>query len=192
MFDPLALEACVADRLELLPRPDVEHVCFADFSGGMRDAAAAATAFRDGDRVVVSAVRCWPAPHNVEHVVGEVVQFARSYGCHRITADRFAAQFPMRAAERYGATLAVSELDRSALYLELLPRVLSGSVELPNDPGTLRELRGLERKRGFGGKDRVDHRLGAHDDRANALAGAVYLAGGRRRSVAGTIPVVGW
>lgn len=181
LLDPAAIEACVADRAELPRRDGVEHVCFADFSGGMRDAAAAATAFRDGERVVVSAVRGWPAPHNVEQVVGEVVAFARSYGCHRIVADRYAAEFPRRAAERHGATLAVSELDRSALYLELVPRVLSGGVELPNDPATLRELRGLERRRGYAGRDRVDHRPGAHDDRANALAGAVHLAGGWQR-----------
>ena len=192
LFDPQALDACVAEWREQPRRDGVTYFCGADLSGGMRDASCAAIYTLDGDRVVIAAVRGWPAPHNVEQVVGEVVAFARSYGCHRIVADRYGAQYPQRAAERHGARLEPSELDRSALYLELLPRVLSGSIAIPNDPVLLRELRGLERKRGFGGKDRVDHRPGAHDDRANALAMAAYLAGGRRRTAAGTIKTTGW
>jgi len=40
----------------------------------------------------------------------------------------------------------------------------------------LRELRGLERRRSSAGRDRVDHRPGAHDDLANAVAGAIVKA----------------
>jgi hypothetical protein len=39
----------------------------------------------------------------------------------------------------------------------------------------LRELRGLERRRGTSGRDRVDHRAGQHDDRANSAALALTL-----------------
>ena len=193
LLDPEALDACVAEWREQPPRDGVAYHVGADISGGQRDATTAAASFLDGDRVVIAAVRAWPAPHNPEQVMGEVVEFAKSYRCgHRIVADRYAAQFPARAAERHGARLEPSELDRSALYLELLPRVQAGTIVIPNDPATLRELRGLERKRGFAGKDRVDHRPGAHDDRANALALAAYLAGGRRRSHAGTVKLTGW
>ncbi|MBX3024426.1 hypothetical protein KF840_05900 [bacterium] len=192
LLDPEALDGCVADWREQPPRDGVTYVCGADVSGGQRDATAAAVAYRDGDRVVVAAVRAWPAPHNPETVMGELVDFARRYGCQRITADRYGAQFPQRAAERAGASLIPSELDRSALYLEFLPRVLSGTVTVPHDPVLLRELRGLERKRGFGGKDRVDHRPGAHDDRANAVAMATYLAGGRREGFRGLARLTGF
>jgi hypothetical protein len=74
----------------------------------------------------------------------------------------------------------VATLDRSALYLEMLPAVNAGVVELPDDARLLRELRGLERRRGVAGRDRVDHRSGDHDDRANAAAGVVSLVGERR------------
>ncbi len=80
---------------------------------------------------------------------------------------------------------AVAEKDRSQLYLALLPTVNSASVEIPDDATLLRELRGLERKRGSSGRDRVDHRPGAHDDRANALAGVVSLLMKRRRDLTG-------
>lgn len=52
----------------------------------------------------------------------------------------------------------------------------SGSCVLLDDAEMLREFRSLERKRGPSGKDRVDHRGGAHDDRANSAAGACVLA----------------
>src|SRR5207245_2093872 len=41
-------------------------------------------------------------------------------------------------------------------------------------PDLLRELRGLERRRGTG-RDRADHRPGAHDDVAAAVAGVVAM-----------------
>jgi hypothetical protein len=58
-------------------------------------------------------------------------------------------------------------------YLELLPTINAGTIELPDDDKLLRELRCLERRRGTAGRDRVDHPPGQHDDRANALAGVV-------------------
>jgi hypothetical protein len=57
-----------------------------------------------------------------------------------------------------------------------LPLVNSGQVVLLDDPALLRELRGLERRRGTSGRDRVDHGPGGHDDRANAAAGALVGA----------------
>ena len=81
-----------------------------------------------------------------------------------------------RSAPRRGrAARGLAEHDRSALYLGLLPLVNSAGVELPDDAGLLRELRGLERRRGASGRDWVDHAPGAHDDRANAVAGVAYL-----------------
>lgn len=69
-----------------------------------------------------------------------------------------------------------SPRDRSAIYHELLPLVQSHRVRLLDHPELLRELRGLERRRGASGRDRIDHALSAHDDRANAVSGAVVLA----------------
>jgi hypothetical protein len=52
------------------------------------------------------------------------------------------------------------------------------TIEIPNDAKLFRELRGLERRRGTAGRDRVDHRPGGHDDRANALAGTAWCVRG--------------
>ena len=72
------------------------------------------------------------------------------------------------------------------MYLELLPLVNAGAVALLDDDHLLRELRGLERRRGTAGRDRVDHRPGAHDDRAIAAAGALVAATVEPALTAGT------
>jgi hypothetical protein len=45
------------------------------------------------------------------------------------------------------------------------------------------QLHGLERRTARGGKDSIDHGPGAHDDIANAVAGALVLAAGEIDSV---------
>jgi hypothetical protein len=60
----------------------------------------------------------------------------------------------------------------------LLPLVNSARVRLLDDAELLRELRGLERRRGAT-RDRVDHRPGAHDDRAIAVTVALVQASER-------------
>jgi hypothetical protein len=56
-------------------------------------------------------------------------------------------------------------------------------VSLLNVPEMLKEFRGLVRKTGSAGRDKVDHRAGAHDDMANVCAGVLVeltVKGGRQ------------
>ena len=66
-----------------------------------------------------------------------------------------------------------SDLPKSGLYLDLLPALNSGSVELPPDDRLVNQLIGLERRTARGGRDIIDHAPGGHDDRANVVAGLV-------------------
>jgi hypothetical protein len=54
-------------------------------------------------------------------------------------------------------------------------------------PDLLRELRGLQRRRGTTGRDTVDHRAGSHDDLANAVAGALTILTAKPR---GTVKMI--
>src|SRR5581483_6486506 len=173
-FEPDALEACVVpERRELPPVDGVHYRAFVDPSGGTRDAFTAAIGHRDGERVVVDAVRAWKPPFNPSGVVEEIAALLKSYRLSGVTGDRYAGEWPREAFRHHGIRYELASLDRSALYLEFLPVVNAGNVELPDDTKLLRELRGLERRRGTAGRDRVDHRPGQHDDRANAVAGVV-------------------
>jgi hypothetical protein len=177
LFDPESLEACVVrDRRELAPAAGVAYRAFVDPSGGRSDAFTLAIGHRAADQVVaMDLLRAWRAPFNPSDVVAEAAAVLKSYGVHRVTGDRYAGEWPREAFSRRGIMYETAEKPKSDLYLEALPVVNAGKVELLDLPELLRELRGLERRRGTSGRDRVDHRSGAHDDRANAAAGLVSL-----------------
>jgi hypothetical protein len=66
---------------------------------------------------------------------------------------------------------------KSDLYHELLPLLNAGRVVLPRRDRLLAQLVALERRTARGsGRDSVDHPPGAHDDLANAVAGACAVA----------------
>ena len=67
------------------------------------------------------------------------------------------------------------ERSKSELYVDLLPAVNSRAVRLLENERLMMQLVGLERTTRGGGKDKVDHARGAHDDVANAAAGALVL-----------------
>jgi hypothetical protein len=181
----------VRDRRDLLPAEGITYYAFADPSGGVRDAFTVAIGHTTDDgRTIVDCVRAWTPPLSPPQVIAEAAALVRSYRVSAVEGDRYAGEFPHAIFAEHGIVYRLCELDRSALYLAMLPRVLAGAVELPNDPALLRELRGLERRRGFAGRDRVDHRGRAHDDRANACAGVIHVAR-PHRSHARMIPTEG-
>lgn len=147
-----------------------------DVSGGRADAAACAIAHRDGQRVIVDACRRWPAPHDPAHVAAQVAEFMAGYGLTHAIADQYGAELSRVLYHEAGVSLVAADATRSDAYLKLLPLLTTGRVELPPDPRLRTELLGLERRTGRNGKDSVDHRPGAHDDLANAVALAAWSA----------------
>jgi hypothetical protein len=143
-----------------------------------------AIAHRDHGRVIVDVVRAWHSK-NPEGTVAEAADLLRRYSVSSVRGDRYSAEWSREAFRKRGIAYEWSELDRSALYLELLPIINSGAIELLDDDQLLRELRGLERRRGSSGRDRVDHRPGEHDDRANVVAGIAHAVGVQKRPRAG-------
>lgn len=188
LLDPDAIQACVAsDRLELPPVTGITYEGFADPSGGRKDAFTLAIGHRDGERGVVDVLRAWRAPFNPSSVTAEASTLLREYGCRQVTGDRFAGEWPREAFRSNGIRYELSRATRSELYLAFCSTINSAQVEIPDDTTLLRELRGLERRRGPSGRDRVDHVPGAHDDSANAVAGLADLIVGRPRVATMTV-----
>ncbi len=183
-FDAAALDACV-DRgvRERMPVAGVRYAAGFDASGGRSDAAALSIARLEGSTPVEVVARVWPAPHNPAGVIAEACDELRRFGLTDVRGDKYAGEFVAEQFRLHGIRYVPLEQDRSQLYLALLPLVTAGQVRLLDTPETLRELRGLERRRSSAGRDRVDHRAGAHDDRANALAAAIVTLGPGRRCV---------
>lgn len=132
--------------------PGVMYLSFDDpASGSGSDAWTKAIARREGDRVVLDIMRAWRPPFNPGGVIAESAALSNAYGLHSTTGDRFAAGFVLEGFRAHGVNYAPSTLDRSALYLELLPLMNADRVRLLDVPDLLRELRGLERRRGTAG-----------------------------------------
>jgi hypothetical protein len=154
-----------------------------DVSGGKNDATAAAVAYFDGRTVRVAAARRWPSPHDPGVVARDVVEFFKGYGLRAATGDQYGAAVTTALYAQLGFALRPSDLTRSEAYLNLLPLMTQGKVELPPVPELRLELLGLERRVGRGNaKDVVDHRVGAHDDLANAVALAAVAAAKQERA----------
>ncbi len=183
-FDPDALADVVDEGVrERQPKAGVKYRGFVDSaSGSGKDAFSVAIAHKDGERVVLDACRAWRPPFNPSGVIGEASEVLRRYFVSRVEGDRYAPGFVEEGFRGHAIAYEPTKLTRSELYLELLPLVNAGGAVLLDNPTLLRELRGLERRRSSTGRDRVDHRPGAHDDLANAAAGAVVAVAGRPRN----------
>src|SRR5262249_29862628 len=77
---------------------------------------------------------------------------------------------------KYGVDYVVSDITASESFLELLPLVNQGNIELLDDKVQTAQLVALERRRGHSGRDQLGHPQGGHDDRANCVALATYYA----------------
>jgi hypothetical protein len=185
-----AVEACtVKGRVELPPSGE-RYVGFVDVSGGAHDSHCCAVAFmRDGVATLAAASEIKGGA--VEAVVSDFVTLLRSYGISEVWSDRYGAAWVWNAFERAGVRLQYSPKTRSELYLELLPALHSKQVELLDLPKLQSQLLALQRRTTSAGRDIVDHPGGAHDDLANACAGALVMAaasGGRPRFLAVSVP----
>jgi RES domain-containing protein len=98
-------------------------------------------------------------------------------------------EWPRDAFKRSGIDYLPANKSKSELYVEFLPHVNSAEVELLDNERLIHELLGLERRTARGGKDSTDHAPNAHDDVANAVAGATWLIHERPAFVA-AIPIV--
>ena len=90
--------------------------------------------------------------------------------------DRYAGEWPREAFRAHGISYEPAEMAKSELYLAFLPMMNSFAVRLIDHPRLTHQLVSLERKVTRGGRDTIDHMRGAHDDIANAVAGACVIA----------------
>ena len=167
----------VTGRRELAPVAEQGYVAFVDPSGGSYDSFTLAIAHSEMDAAVLDAVREVRPPFSPDGVVGDFAKLLESYGVTTVTGDRYAGEWPRERFRVHGIEYRPSELTKSQIYGELLAPVNSGRVRLLDLTILRAQLTSLERRVARGGKDSIDHAPGAHDDVANAAAGALVLGG---------------
>jgi hypothetical protein len=169
------LDICTDDVAERLPAPGVSYFGFIDPSGGSADSMTLGIAHREDAIVVLDVVREARPPFAPSDVVEEFAQLLRDYQINRVQGDRYAGLWVAEQFSANGILYEPSELTKSEIYGELLPLLNSHAVALLNDERLRRQLLGLERRKGRVGRDIIDHGRGAHDDLANAAAGALVM-----------------
>lgn len=182
-----AIDAVVIpDRIELAPAQRNYYTAFVDAAGGSgQDSMTCAIAHKDGEKMIIDAVRAVKPPFSPEAVVTEFCQLFMAYRVKHVTGDRWGGDFVQEQFKKRGIGYQPSDKTKSELYAELLPLINSQRVELPDIRRLKDELAGLERRTSRTGKDSIDHAPGQHDDLINAAAGALVVANSFKLQVAG-------
>src|SRR5262245_29985579 len=168
--------SCVGDHSEMAPLTDhAPYYAFVDPSGGSADSFTMAISHRDGERLIIDALREVQPPFSPEQVIDDFASLIRAYGIARVVGDRDAGEFPREQFRKRGIHYAVAEKPKSDLFRDLLPLLNSGRIVLPKPDRLINQLTGLERRTSRAGKDSIDHSPCQHDDLANSVAGAADL-----------------
>lgn len=167
------VEACIdANERERPYDPRHRYTAFVDPSGGSSDSMTLAIAHRDDKQgIIVDVVREIPAPFDPESATEEFAKVLKSYGVRQVTGDRYAGEWVRQSFQKRGVTYTPSELPKSALYVDLLPKLNARAIRLVDNPRLVNQLAALERRTSRGGKDSIDHSPNARDDLANVVAG---------------------
>jgi hypothetical protein len=157
---------------ELPPRVHLHRYhAFTDASAGRRDSFTLAIGHAEGSRTIIDLVRGVKPPFDPQTVAHDFAKVARTYGCQEVSGDNFSGEWVAAAFREAGVGYRRSDLNRSALYLEMLPKFTQGRISIPNHPQLLRELRLLERRTSRSSRDQVDHPANGSDDWSNSIAG---------------------
>jgi hypothetical protein len=182
--DRAAVEACVAIGCHERGRVrGARYHAFCDPSSGRGgDSMTLAIASRDKQgHAVLDLVRELRPEFSPSAAAAEFAGIVKGYGLQVITKDAWGVGWVDAAFREHGITCRPSERTRSELYLELLPAINSGQVELLDNERLINQLCGLERRVARSGKDSINHPDGTHDDVINAAAGASVLAAAKSR-----------
>ena len=171
-----AVQACVSTGIrERAPKHYTTYFGFVDPSGGSQDSFTLAIGHVDHSKqtVVLDAIRETKPPFSPEAVCYEYAQVLSTYRISKVIGDNYAKIWPVEQFGRFGILYEQSAAPKSDLYLGFLALLNSRRVELLDHPKLVSQLVGLERSTRGAGK--IDHRPGAHDDIANAVAGVAAV-----------------
>jgi hypothetical protein len=163
------------------PDPKLPYVAFIDAAGGSgNDSFTMAIALQTPEGAInICRVEEREPPFDPTVVTAEYAAILAKYGLSRCTGDRYGGQFPVSMFAQHVVRLDICSENKSELYKQFAALLNSGRVHLPRDDERLKaQLLSLEQ---YGREGKVDAPRGYHEDRANAVAGAVVLAAENRR-----------
>lgn len=196
------VEACITPGVTMRPprrngatNEMFAYHAFCDPSGGRADAMTLAIAHDEVRRgkegklsqretrgvAVVDLVLEKKPPFRPNHVVWEFAKTLKTYGVSTIYGDAYAGEWVRDEFERAGIRYIKSRRSKSDIFVDFLPSLNDGTVELLDDPTIVSQLVTLQRRVTPSNREIIDHRAGGHDDIANVVAGACTLVAMKRR-----------
>ncbi len=173
------VEACVGDYYELPRVAGISYSCFLDAATGIEggDSYTLAISHRDGNMVIIDAVRECKPPFSPAAVIQDVaIPFCKTYGVTMVTGDNYAGQFAQEPFRNAGLTYELASKHKSALYADPFLSLLSSRrITLPRHDRAISQICALERSVKRAGRDVIDHPVHGRDDLANSIAGAASL-----------------
>ena len=164
-----------------------KYTAFTDPAGGGHDEFTLAICHREDEAQVVDlarGLRGTPAS-----IVAEYAEILKSYKITTVRGDKYAGSWPGDEFRKHGIRYIPADQSKSALYVEVLPMLNSGRVQLPPNDKLINQFASLERRTSRVGKDSIDHEQGGHDDLANAVAGAVVTGSKRGTDLTNLNPI---
>jgi len=179
----------VTGRAMLSYEEGVKRHAFADpAGGGGQDSLAVCIAQSQNGIASVCDLFEKRPPFDAVETAKEVAAFLKGYKITTLRGDAYSGATWASLFQQNGLTYTVEEKSKSDLYHALLPLITGKKVELL-DPETgttaeraIKQLLALERRPSRQGKDSISHPKGGTDDVANAMAGALVMAGVRKPS----------
>jgi len=207
-LSPAVIERCTDFGVTERP-PDLtkyKYVAFVDLGGGGGDHSTLAIGHPE---TTPDLLRTGAASRQIVHdlswgasratselgsIVPQMIEHIRRYHIERVYGDRYtgadggwvAAEFRKHGIEYLTPEWTPANAnepayaDKSTIYAQVAPLFLTGNVRLLDTTYPLvKELALLERTPGSGGKDRIDHPRGSHDDYANSVCGMIHVVNGK-------------
>jgi hypothetical protein len=174
LFSPEAIEKAILKGVTELPCLEgIQYGSFADPAGGGDDAFTLSIGHREGEKVIQDMLLSRRGdPYQITREYAGVL---KKFRVREVTGDKYGAAWCSQAFEKEGIHYKPSDLTKSELYLEALPRFNGGQVSILDNKELVTQLRLLERKTASSGKDTIDHGPGGHDDLANSTAGLIAI-----------------
>ena len=105
-----------------------------------------AISHKDGERIVIDAIREVRPPFSPDGVIDEFASLLKTYRIGRVIGDRYAGEFPRELFRKYGIEYRCAEKPKSDLYRDLLPLLNAGRIVLPKSDRLVNQICGLERR----------------------------------------------
>ena len=117
-------------KVEAAPISKYRYSAFTDPSGGSADSFTMAISHREGERILIDAIREVQPPFSPEAVIDEFASLCKSYRISTISGDRYAGEFPRQQFRKRGINYRCSDKTKSDLFRDLLPMLNAGRVTL--------------------------------------------------------------